>query len=226
MNQRRPLCSRLILPVILLLFIVTLHAGVLLWTFEGIFFSASFYGREFSKPSMLQDMTPAEAMGRTTGLLGYYAGKEPLDTTGFDEREVTHLQDVAGVVRQGISLKWALTILFLATAPIAFIVAGAKPLRALLVSYVVLLILLLVLWLAPFDALFGKFHEALFPAGTYTFDPATSLLKQTYPDQLFEDFLKELAIRLALVHAAVVAVASVALLSITRRQQSSRPYAT
>ncbi len=38
-----------------------------------------------------------------------------------------------------------------------------------------------------FDALFEAFHEVLFPAGSYTFDPATERLVQLFPFQFWQE---------------------------------------
>jgi uncharacterized membrane protein len=41
--------------------------------------------------------------------------------------------------------------------------------------------------LVAFDALFEAFHEILFPAGSYTFDPGTERLVQLFPFQFWQE---------------------------------------
>ncbi len=41
--------------------------------------------------------------------------------------------------------------------------------------------------LVAFDAMFEAFHELFFPAGTFTFDPATSRLVQLFPDRFWTE---------------------------------------
>ena len=41
--------------------------------------------------------------------------------------------------------------------------------------------------MVAFDALFETFHEVLFPAGSYTFDPATERLVQLFPFQFWQE---------------------------------------
>jgi uncharacterized membrane protein len=38
-----------------------------------------------------------------------------------------------------------------------------------------------------FDAAFEAFHQLFFPAGTYSFDPATSRLVQLFPDRFWSE---------------------------------------
>jgi uncharacterized membrane protein len=44
-----------------------------------------------------------------------------------------------------------------------------------------------VLSIVAFDAAFQVFHELLFPAGSFSFDPATERLVQLFPDQFWSD---------------------------------------
>jgi uncharacterized membrane protein len=59
-----------------------------------------------------------------------------------------------------------------------------------------------------FDAAFEVFHELLFPAGSFSFDPATEHLVQLFPDQFWSDTtlaLGVLTFTLSIVVAAVAA---------------------
>jgi len=51
----------------------------------------------------------------------------------------------------------------------------------------VVIVILGGLSLVAFDALFEAFHELFFPAGTFTFDPATSRLVQLFPDRFWSE---------------------------------------
>ncbi len=70
-----------------------------------------------------------------------------------------------------------------------------------------------------FDALFELFHQVFFPAGSYTFDPATERLVQLFPFQFWEETA-------AVVGVVIVAVAlGVAYLAGHRARPSERPLA-
>jgi integral membrane protein (TIGR01906 family) len=68
--------------------------------------------------------------------------------------------------------------------------------------------------LIAFDTLFEVFHEVLFPAGSYDFDPATERLVQLFPFQ----FWQESAIAVGIVIIAISAVVGV-----VAHVRSSRP---
>jgi integral membrane protein (TIGR01906 family) len=59
--------------------------------------------------------------------------------------------------------------------------------------------------LVAFDTLFGVFHEVLFPAGSYDFDPTTERLVQLFPFQ----FWRESAIAVGIVIIAISALVAV-----------------
>jgi integral membrane protein (TIGR01906 family) len=69
--------------------------------------------------------------------------------------------------------------------------------------------------LVAFDTLFAVFHEVLFPAGSYDFDPATERLVQLFPFQ----FWQESAIVVGIVIIAISAV--VALVAHGREERST-----
>ena len=134
----------------------------------------------------------------------------------LDEREQGHMRDVRTVF---VGL-WALAAL----SVIVLVVAARRRDRAatwrairrgalgLTVATVVLGIGALV----AFDALFELFHRIFFPAGSYTFDPASERLVQLFPFQFWE----ETALVVGLVIVAVALL--VALLAGRRRTPVSR----
>jgi integral membrane protein (TIGR01906 family) len=120
----------------------------------------------------------------------------------FDERERSHMADVRGVVL-GF---YALVLLGLATLLVSGVasrgsrwfwraVAGGAAglaLGAVVIGAAFLLF---------FDAAFTLFHELLFAAGTWTFDPATDRLVQLFPYQ----FWTETSVAIAAVGLALTA---------------------
>ena len=110
----------------------------------------------------------------------------------LDPREQAHMQDVRAVFD-------ALALLVLAGAAVLAIAwwrgrtsgdarralwhAAARGARWL----AVLMAAVGLLSVVAFDAAFQLFHQLLFPAGSFTFDPATELLVQLYPDQFWSD---------------------------------------
>ena len=65
--------------------------------------------------------------------------------------------------------------------------------------------------LVAFDALFEAFHEVLFPAGSYDFDPATERLVQLFPFQFWQETAIVVGVVIVAGCAIVAAVAGPAL---------------
>jgi integral membrane protein (TIGR01906 family) len=61
--------------------------------------------------------------------------------------------------------------------------------------------------LVAFDAMFELFHRVFFPAGSYTFDPATERLVQLFPFQFWEETALVVGVVIVAVAFVVAAVA-------------------
>ena len=68
--------------------------------------------------------------------------------------------------------------------------------------------------LVAFDTLFEVFHEVLFPAGSYDFDPATERLVQLFPFQFWQE---------SAIVVGVVIIAISAVVGVVAHVRSSRP---
>ena len=62
--------------------------------------------------------------------------------------------------------------------------------------------------IVAFDAAFEAFHELLFPAGSFSFDPATEHLVQLFPDQFWSDTALALGVVALVLSIGVAWVAS------------------
>jgi integral membrane protein (TIGR01906 family) len=65
-----------------------------------------------------------------------------------------------------------------------------------------------ILSVVAFDAAFEVFHELLFPAGSFSFDPRTERLVQLFPDQFWSDTALALGLCALVLSLAVALVAS------------------
>jgi integral membrane protein (TIGR01906 family) len=105
----------------------------------------------------------------------------------LDERERDHMRDVRTVFT-GL---WVLG----AASLVILIVASRRPdrratMRAVRRGAIGLAVAVVALGgvaFVAFDALFEAFHEVLFPAGSYDFDPATERLVQLFPFQFWQE---------------------------------------
>jgi integral membrane protein (TIGR01906 family) len=105
----------------------------------------------------------------------------------LDERERGHMRDV-GTVFLGL---WAL-----AAVSIVVLVAAARrrdraatwrAVRTGALGLTGAIVVVGAVALVAFDALFELFHQIFFPAGSYTFDPATERLVQLFPYRFWEE---------------------------------------
>jgi integral membrane protein (TIGR01906 family) len=107
--------------------------------------------------------------------------------TVLDEREQGHMRDVRTVFL-GF---WALAALSVVT----LFAAGRRPdrgatwraIRRGALGLAIGVVALGAVAFVAFDALFEAFHELVFPAGSYTFDPATERLVQLFPFQFWQE---------------------------------------
>jgi integral membrane protein (TIGR01906 family) len=109
----------------------------------------------------------------------------------FDDREASHMQDVRRVFGglAAVVLGSAVVLLVAAVASrkadrrVHLWRALGRGARSLAVGMVAIGVVSIV----AFDQAFLIFHELLFPAGSFSFDPATEHLVQLFPDQFWSD---------------------------------------
>ncbi|MGZ8514445.1 MAG: lipoprotein intramolecular transacylase Lit [Candidatus Limnocylindrales bacterium] len=125
----------------------------------------------------------------------------------LDERERGHMRDVKTVFT-GL---WVLA----AAALVVLVVASRRAerrrswraVRRGAIGLAVAVVALGGVALVAFDALFEAFHEVLFPAGSYDFDPATERLVQLFPFQFWQETAIVVGIVILAGCAVVAAVA-------------------
>ena len=133
----------------------------------------------------------------------------------LNERERGHMRDVRTVF-SGLAIAAVVSIVILIAVAVRgrdraanwrAVRGGATGLAAAVVG-------LGVFALVAFDTLFSVFHEVLFPAGSYDFDPTTERLVQLFPFQ----FWQETAIAVG-----IVIIAISALVAIVAYRRETRP---
>jgi integral membrane protein (TIGR01906 family) len=125
----------------------------------------------------------------------------------LDERERGHMRDVRSVF---VGL-WVL-----AAASIMVLVLASRrrdrratwqAVRGGAIGLTGAVIALGAVALVAFDALFELFHQVFFPAGSYTFDPATERLVQLFPFQFWDDTALVLGVVIVAIALGVAVVA-------------------
>ena len=133
----------------------------------------------------------------------------------LNERERGHMRDVRTVFG-GLAIAAVISIVVLTIAAVRRTDRAAtwRAVRQGAIWLVAVVVGLGVFALVAFDTLFAVFHEVLFPAGSYDFDPATERLVQLFPFQ----FWQESAIAVGIVIVAISAV-----VGIVAHGRASRP---
>ena len=124
----------------------------------------------------------------------------------LEAREQAHMNDVRTVFR-GL---WVLALISVVVLAVASRRRGSgstwRAVRRGALGLTVGVVVVGVVGLVAFDQLFEVFHEVFFPAGSYTFDPATDQLVQLFPFAFWDEtalVVGAVIIALALVVAVV-----------------------
>lgn len=152
----------------------------------AVVFDESHYAALFEKFGVYDTVQNADLLNEE--VLGYLNKKGKMLSEPFNEREISHMEDVKGVF-------WALKRMLI-VFPILFIAALVKwkARRIEMLGKVVwggsIASLGLFLAIIPFSVFafpssFDVFHRLFFDAGTYLFNPSTDILVQLYPEALF-----------------------------------------
>jgi len=157
-------------------------------------------------PGMQPASRPAIRFG--SGTLSY----APPQALFFDAREIGHMEDVRRVFA-GLAVVIALSVAILALAVIRTRGTGAR--RAAVWRAVArgalglagFMVAVGILSIVAFDAAFQLFHELLFPAGSFSFDPRTERLVQLFPDRFWSETSLALGILALVLSIGVTVVA-------------------
>lgn len=142
-----------------------------------------------------------ESVPQTLQVLAFFQGKAGVPAV-FNAQEAAHLADVKAVVN---ALSYASFVLF---ALFLFLLGKADASKVFSRGFGILLILVGVLALVPFDAFFTQFHQLFFAEGTWVFAKESTLI-QLYPFAYFQAFFTHIVALAAAFSAAVAAISLV-----------------
>jgi integral membrane protein (TIGR01906 family) len=133
----------------------------------------------------------------------------------LDERERGHMRDVRTVFG-GLAIAAVVSAILLVV--VAFLrrdrAASWRAAKRGSIWLIVGVVGLGIIALVAFDTLFEVFHEVLFPAGSYDFDPATERLVQLFPFQFWQE---------SAIVVGVVIIAISALVAVVAHRRERRP---
>jgi integral membrane protein (TIGR01906 family) len=159
-------------------------------------------------PAMQPSSVPAARFGNGGPLVALHPAPSPF----FDEREVAHMEDVRRVFQALAGIIGAGVVILLGSAVasrrrMALRIAWWRAIGRGATWLAGCMVVVGVLSIVAFDAAFEVFHELLFPAGSFTFDPARERLVQLFPDQFWSDTSLALGVVALVVSGIVVVVA-------------------
>ncbi len=146
---------------------------------------------------------------KTTEILNYFRGKNKLDQNYYSAQAVNHLKDVKNLIKTVYLMN--LSTIGLGTIMAAIILIQKKYSlfrRALIFSCILtssLVILTFIASVLNFDFAFIIFHKLLFRNDLWLFDPSDTLIG-LFPEQFFQEFLKQLTINILLSIMAILLV--------------------
>ncbi|NLJ40412.1 MAG: TIGR01906 family membrane protein [Clostridiales bacterium] len=214
----------------LLIFILFLTA------LEWVAFDMNYYDKEYKSLgiSASTGMSHGDLLMVTGELLDYIKDKrDDLDILAavngeerlvFNQREIDHMVDVKGLFTKGYKMRWLLLGGFLLLGIILFI-TDKGALRGLCVSYlwalsalIAFAIILLILILVDFTAVWTVFHLIFFTNDLWLLDPATDILIRMVPEKFFFDTV----MRVLGLFGAILAALAVGAAAILRRGRRAK----
>ena len=155
------------------------NLGAFLFPFVLVLFSFTIliFNIPFTDFLLEKNTLDKESIPVTHQLLDYFQGQADMPDV-FTEKEASHMTDVGGIVRGAIILFFFLIIL------LTWCVHRGN--RSIILKRGSLLLLALIILgvIIPFDTIFLLFHQLVFPQGNYLF-PNTGTLLQFYPNIFF-----------------------------------------
>lgn len=170
----------LILP--LFIFSLNLYAQV---------FNDKFYFKEFEKNNVYSQIEKDDVAENCNLLIGFFKGKNNLDSTFFNEKERKHLLDVNSLIIKLRYFIYALAAILLSI--LVYFIAGKDYdgiKTALLFGSILAIAVMaffIVFMLFDFTTLFVKFHLISFSNDLWQLNPASDKLIVMFPEGFFFD---------------------------------------
>lgn len=179
--------------VLAVLLVISLSLTFLMLAIESSAYNKSYYIKAFYKYDIEKETGKSiEELGDiTNGLIDYLKGKggEELLQPHFNEREITHMEDVLKLFDYARILKFiagitALLIMIYLSINKEFKLLGRTISFGLFANHIILTILSLLMFI-DFNKYFTIFHEIFFTNDLWILDPNTDLMIQMLPEPFF-----------------------------------------
>ncbi len=204
-----------LLWAVIVLLAISTSIIIYISTFKSLAFDLGFYEKEYQKYNIRDRFSPAVNLTyETVVLLDYLgSGEGRINSTFFDEREITHLKEVRDLYKRFFSLLNICMFLSVISIILLFFLVGRRiaslsshnqdaflklVLSRVFVSIglaVFVFFLFFLILVFTFDSSFIRFHELFFKTDTWMLDPAKDNLIRMYPQGFFEDIFTRIILQ-------------------------------
>ncbi len=176
--------SRLVLISLFAVFALTMYlmSAVRITAFDGNMYAGFFRANEIY--TKLPD-----ASERAENLLNYLKGGREINASYFNEKEITHLQDVKGLFSLSSMLLFLSMVFCLGIIGYAFFKKDLPLIAYCLIAggaLTLVFIILISLLSLRFEWFFVKFHELLFSNSLWLMNPSTDKIIVLLPESFFK----------------------------------------
>ncbi|MDX9918099.1 MAG: TIGR01906 family membrane protein [Gudongella sp.] len=184
--------------ILAILTVVAVSLFSLVMALERNTYNLNYYNESFVENGVLSvtSKTEEELEIVARDIIDYLKGKDDsLLNEHFNEREISHMEDVLGLFNIARAIKFS-SFLIILFSVIYFMLKnntkllGRYMIKGLLINYAVILILA-ILVVTNFSKYFVHFHEIFFNNDLWILDPAKDLLIQMLPEPFFVNIAKK-----------------------------------
>ena len=198
--------KRALILIISILLIIDIPFLLYLLNFSNAAFDENFYKKEFQKYDVygnLKNYDIEKINNDVLDYLKYEKNKKLIENDFFNEREKLHLLDVKNLIQKTVELYYFLMSLFFILLVslvfllnknikivkhlgIIFLIAGFLTILDTFIFYIAIN--------SNFSFAFDIFHNAFFEQGSFLFDSSSENIVNLYPNGLFFDIARRIAI--------------------------------
>ncbi|MFH1065897.1 MAG: TIGR01906 family membrane protein [Nanoarchaeota archaeon] len=176
--------SRIVLITLFAIFAILLYllSAVRITAFDGNMYAG------FFRANNIYNELP-DASERAENLLNYIKGGREINASYFNEREISHLEDVRGLFSLSSMLLFLSMVFCLAIMGYSFFKKDLPFMSACLIAggaATLAVIIIISIMSLRFEWLFVKFHELLFSNNLWLMNPSTDKIIILLPESFFK----------------------------------------
>lgn len=199
--------------IISILFSIFLPITILLLSVNIIGLNKGFYEKRYDEHNIMSNtnLEKTELMNLTEDLFKYLKGEQNNESIKkyFNEKELTHLEDVQGLFNKGFILRNISIIILL----FSFLYLKLKTPERLTsyikyssISSLGIVLIFFILYLIDFNKYFTYFHLLLFDNDLWLLDPNVDILIRIFPEEIFISLLNNILLLFVIIMSIILVV--------------------